>query len=361
MKVLMVNTINLEKNGITTFILNSCESLKEQNVDVDIAASNVLSKDIKNKLKKNSISYIKLPDRKVSIVTYFLSLIKLLKKKNYDVVHVNGNSATMAIELCAAKIANIKVRVAHSHNTTTEHPLANKILRPIFDIAVNARIACNTAAGRWMFGEEKFLVIKNGILLKNYVFESDKRECIRDQLNLNSKDVLLGHVGFFNYQKNQDFFINLMKGINKKYKLLLIGEGALLKDFKEKVKASKLESRIITIGAVSNVYDYLNAMDVFLLPSKFEGQPFVIIEALADGLPCIISDKVSKEIDITRNSFFRPLITSNWVEAIEELQPQNRVLTNKNNQKLLKANGYDASENGVILKRYYQSCLDGGR
>lgn len=355
MKVLMINTINLEKNGVTTFILNSCKSLRKEHVDIDIAATNSLSEDINDFLKENHISYIKLPNRKKSQIKYIHYLVKILKQNSYDVVHIHGNSTTMAVELFAAKIAKIPVRVAHSHNTLTEHPFINKLLRPFFNILVNGRVACNKEAGKWLFEDKPFLVIKNGIFFDKYAFTLPKRENFRKKFNLKNTDILLGHVGIFNYQKNQEFLINLMKQLDEKYKLILIGEGALYSKFLQTVKNEKLEKRIITIGAVPNVSDYLAAMDIFVLPSRFEGQPFVIIEALASGLPCIISDKVPKEIDITGNCKFVPLETSDWISSVRKIEVDDRSLRSINNQKKLKQNGYDASASGHILKDYYGS------
>lgn len=351
----MINTINLEKNGVTTFILNSCKSLRKEHVDIDIAATNSLSEDINDFLKENHISYIKLPNRKKSQIKYIHYLVKILKQNSYDVVHIHGNSTTMAVELFAAKIAKIPVRVAHSHNTLTEHPFINKLLRPFFNILVNGRVACNKEAGKWLFEDKPFLVIKNGIFFDKYAFTLPKRENFRKKFNLKNTDILLGHVGIFNYQKNQEFLINLMKQLDEKYKLILIGEGALYSKFLQTVKNEKLEKRIITIGAVPNVSDYLAAMDIFVLPSRFEGQPFVIIEALASGLPCIISDKVPKEIDITGNCKFVPLETSDWISSVRKIEVDDRSLRSINNQKKLKQNGYDASASGHILKDYYGS------
>lgn len=355
MKVLMINTIKLEKNGVTTFILNSCSSLRDEKVNVSIGASNNIDPELQKILNNKQITFIKLPNRKKNIFKYFTFLIKMLTQQQYDVVHINGNSTTMAIELLAAKVAGIKVRVAHSHNTLTEHPIFNKIFRPLFESTVNGRVACNVAAGKWLFGKQKFLVIKNGIFFNKYKYNQKKRKAIRKSLNLSENNILLGHVGFFNYQKNQEFFIELMKELDNKYKLLLIGNGDLYDQFNEKVKENKLEHRIFTIGTVSNVPDYLSAMDIFLLPSRFEGQPFVIIEALAAGLPCIISDKVSKEIDVTSNSSFIPLDYNKWNESIRCTELIGRNLRSLSNQKILRQRGYDAGENGAVLKQFYLS------
>ena len=172
-------------------------------------------------------------------------------------------------------------------------------------------------------------------------------------MKIKSNEILLGHVGYFNYQKNQTFLIDLLHSLPANYKLVLIGNGSEYKGVKEKAKNLGINKRIIFTNTVNNVQDYLNAVDIFLLPSKFEGQPFVIIEALANGLPCVISDKVSKEIDIPKNSFFLSLQLQLWIKKIQGIKKINRKERYLNNQVCLKKAGYDINQIGKVLEKYY--------
>lgn len=361
MKVLLINTINLEANGISTFILNIASQMIKKNIDVTILASNKVDSKLKNTLKKQGIHLKTISGRMSKPIKYFNSLKAYLSSEKFDVVHVNGNSTTMAVELFAAKLAGINKRIAHSHNTTAEHPIVNKILRPLFEVCVNGRVACNEAAGKWLFKNKNYTVIENGIFLKKYIFNNNIRNKIRDKYKIVKDDIVIGHVGMFNYQKNQQFLVKLLKDLGSKYKLMLIGDGPNLKQIKEEVKKLNLQDRIIFTGVVNNVFDYLSSFDVFMLPSKFEGQPFVVIEALASGLPIIVSKNVSKEIDLTNTVKFASLNNiSLWKNIINAINIDNELRKNKSmsNIKVLRKKGYDTEENvNKVLIPFYKNHL----
>lgn len=348
MKVLLINTVPLEANGISTFIINSAEVMVKKGVSVTITAPNKINSNLKDKLRKKGIFTVEIMNRMRNPIHYFIELKKLLAQYKYDVVHVNGNSTTMAIELLAAKQERIKLRIAHSHNTTTEHPFINSALRPIFEKNINGRLACNDAAGKWLFKDKKYTVIKNGIFLNKYAFNTTIRKNIREKYKISDDEILLGHVGMFNYQKNQKFLINLLKKMDSRYKLMLIGTGPDLKIVKEYAEKKGISDRIIFTGAINNVADYLNAFDIFTLPSNFEGQPFVVIEAMASGLPLIVSTNVSTEINLNDKVNFISLDRSDeWKKMIEESNVDSsvRLKNSFDSIKILKKIGYDVEWN----------------
>lgn len=348
MKVLLVNTVPLEANGISTFIINSAKVLSEQNVKVTIAAPNMVSSNLKNQLQKKNIIVVEILNRMRNPIYYLLKLKQLLAKNNYDIVHINGNSTTMAVELLAAKQEKVGVRIAHSHNTTTEHPAINKLLRGVFERCVNGRLACNEAAGKWLFKNKDFTIIKNGIFLKNYAFNSSVRNEIRKKYKVSDNDILVGHVGKFNYQKNQTFLVDLLQKMSSEYKLMLIGDGPDLDSVKEYAEKKGVSKQIIFTGKINNVPDYLNVFDVFALPSNFEGQPFVVIEAMASGLPIIVSTNVSSEINLNHKVNFVSLDRGyEWKKIIEkfDFDSNARLKESINNIKILKEMGYDVEWN----------------
>lgn len=348
MKVLLINTVPLEANGISTFIINSAEVMIKKGVNVTITAPNKVNSKLKDKLRKKGISIVEIMNRMRNPFHYFIELKKLLAQYNYDVVHVNGNSTTMAIELLAAKQERIKLRIAHSHNTTTEHPFVNRILRPVFEKNINGRLACNDAAGKWLFKNKKYTVIKNGIFLNKYTFNTSTRKSIREKYKISDDEILIGHVGMFNYQKNQKFLVNLLKKMDPKYKLMLIGTGPDLKIIKEYAEKKSISNRIIFTGSINNVADYLNAFDLFTLPSNFEGQPFVVIEAMASGLPLVVSTNVSREINLNDKVNFISLDKDKeWKNIIEryKFDSSTRLMNSVNSIKILKKMGYDVEWN----------------
>lgn len=358
MKVLLVSTNNLSDNGVSTFIINNAKLLaKKQDIHVDVLAPNKVAEGIKSDLRKNKVNVFEIHDRNSNPKQYFKDLVSLLRRKKYDVVHVNGSSNIMSIELAAAFFAGVKVRVAHSHNTVTEHERLHKLLSVPFNMFVNCRVACNEAAGKWLFNKKNFTVIDNGIFLDRYCFNPVVREQMRKQLGISKNDILLGHVGGFNEQKNQAFLLDVMKNLNSKYKLVLVGQGGLFNQVKKQTEEMNLKDRVIFTGSVHNVPDYLSAMDMFVLPSRFEGQPFVVVEASANGLPIILSDKISRESDLTGKLEFISLDPKAWVEVIQKTELPSRDNESDDNIKRLSAKGYDAIKNADDLYNLYAERL----
>lgn len=352
----MINTNYLEDNGISTFIIENSKLLANKGINISIVAPNYVNSNIKKELSDYGIKLYEIPLRFSHPMKYFYKLFTVIKNGDFNIVHVNGNSGTMLIEIMAAFLAGVKVRIVHSHNTKTSHPLLNNITNPILELLVTQRFACNIAAGEWLFGNRKFWVIKNGLNLKPY------------QYKLNSQDyrdkIILGNVGRFNFQKNQEFLIDLIKKLNKNFVLLLIGSGDNLNLLKKLVHDSNLEDKVIFTGTVNNVHEYLKKMDIFLLPSRFEGQPYSVIEALASGLPVLISDTVSKEIHITGEMKFISIEnTSKWIKEINEFDYEKyRTIRNKEsleNINALRENGYDLETNvNDMLKLYNKFIQD---
>lgn len=359
MKIALINTVNLEENGISTFILNNSYLFSKWGEDVAIIAPNKVKKALKKRIISKGIRLIELPMRDNSPQIYFWKLIKVLKKEKYDIVHVNGNSTTMSIELLAAWFAGIKVRIAHSHNTIADHTKINKLLRPIFNLTVNGRVACNIAAGKWLFHQKKFLVIRNGINLSHFHFDESLRENYRKTLKLNKDDILLGNVGRFNRQKNQVVLLDLIKQLGDNYYLVLVGSGVNFEKIKKRVDSDVfLRKHIFFTGAVSDTSGWLNAMDLFLLPSLYEGQPYTLIEATASGLDAVVSNIISSENDLVSNISFERLDSpKDWVQKIKIPIANNRELRSNSYCQKLKEKGYDTTENAKMLLKYYKKKI----
>lgn len=359
MKILFINTIKLEKNGITTFILNNAKYLAQEKYNVSILAPNKIDCELEKILEQNNITLFTLNNRKRNPLRYIKDLSKIINNNNFDVIHVNGNSSTMTLELFAAKLAGCKCRISHSHNTVTEHIFIHRLLYPLFNLLTTDRMACSDAAGKWLYQNKQFFVIKNGVDINNYIPTSEIRTKLRKKLNLKSSDILLGNIGYFNLQKNQKFLIPIMQKLDKKFKLILIGDGLLKEEVQSLVEQNNLQSRIIFAGNINNVNEYLSALDIFLMPSKFEGLPFALVEAQASGLPCIISNKISHEADLTGNVQFLSLSDSDkWINIIQTTATsysfKKRLSIMDKVHKKIKINGYDAEQNAHHLGEIFK-------
>ena len=359
LKVLYVITVELGKNGIASCVLNYARKLKKKGLSISIAAPEKVSDTIRQEIEADGVRLVELPFRKNNLKAYVAVLYKELKREHYDIVHVHGNSCTMAIELLIAELAGCRVRIAHSHNTTCIHKRANMILRPLFELTCNGRVACGDDAGKWLFQKKPFTIVKNGIRLDQYRYKESVRQHMRQQLDVRDEDVLLGHVGLFNEQKNHSFLIDVFAELYKKdtnYKLLCIGDGPERHRVEEKVEKLDLQKVVIFTGNVDRVSDYLQAMDCFLMPSLYEGVPFAAIEAQAAGLPVIVSDQVSDEVNISGHVKFCKLDRTAWCDAV-----QKESLNRENNENMLRDNGYDIMANAEELKSLYEHMIGGCR
>ena len=203
----------------------------------------------------------------------------------------------------------MKVRIAHSHSTTNkkEHlrNFIKNILRLFSKKYATHYFACSELAGRWLFGDKTFnkgevTVINNAIELEKYKFNEQTRDSLRAKYGLTNQFVI-GHIGRFMSQKNHTFLIDIFYEVVKRQhnsKLLLIGDGPLYDEIVNKVHTLNLDDKVVFTGVKQNAYDYYNAMDVFVLPSLYEGLPVVGVEAQANGLPIVTSDTVTRDLNI---------------------------------------------------------------
>lgn len=290
------------------------------------------------------------PAPKKNYFAYFKNLCKLICDNKYAAVH-SHTMFNSGINMLAAQICGVPIRIAHSHTTKTETtvPAVQKIYEYIMQRLIimcsTHYFACGVDAGKWMFGakrfEQKGHVIRNGIDVNKFAWSVESRNMIRAKYGLD-KAFLIGHSGSLVGVKNQQFLIRLMPEILKKKPnavLMLVGGGEdqrMLIELADKIGA---RSRVIFTGAVNNVHEYLSAFDVFAFPSRREGTPLALLEAQANGLPCIVSSSVPDD------AFLTDLVAvlnvedeKRWIDAIcTAVRTQPEVYA-----KQIFENGYDA-------------------
>lgn len=358
MKVLHIPTGGLFSDGILSCITDYLAAMDKTGLDFRILAISSAEDIAVQKVEKSGCKVISIPYRKTNIAKYFFSLYRYLEREKIDIVHVHGSSAIMSVELTAAKFAGCKVRIAHSHNTACEHQKVDKLLRPIFNRAYTEAFACGSEAGKWMFGNREFKIIPNGRDIKKYEYNSKNRINYRNKLKIPRDALVVGHVGRFNVQKNHEYLVHVFEELyknNKNTYLVLIGTGEKIDEIKNLVKKSTIRDNVIFTGVIDNVADYLSAFDVMVLPSLYEGLPMVVIEWQIAGLPCIVSDTVTKECAITPLVKFESLEESHesWARNIEDIPLQDR----EKNKELLfnsvRKAGYDIQFGAERLRNIY--------
>ena len=213
---------------------------------------------------------------------YQKELYRIFKENNYKIIHSHINALSV-FPLRIAKKAGVPIRIAHSHSTSNKKEwkknILKMILRPLSKLYANNYFACTEYAGKWLFGkkvvERKELnVINNAIDLKKFEFNENTRKALREELGIKDDTLIIGHVGRFMKQKNHEFLVEVFNEVYKKNQntlLILIGQGPLLSEIKEKAINLNIEDKIKFIGQVTDVEKYYNIMDIFLFPSIYEG------------------------------------------------------------------------------------------
>lgn len=282
--------------------------------------------------------------------------------REYKIVHSHLETTTGIILSCA-KRACIPVRIAHSHNTRhtrsggifeLENAYKNYCKSKIISNATKL-FACSEDAAKWLFNEKasESIIIENGIEADKFRYNEEIRKEVRTDLNISDEVTALGHIGRFYDQKNHMFLIDVFcayEKLNPNTVLCLVGEGVLFGQIKEKVESKGLTNKVKFFGLRDDVNRVLQGLDIFLLPSKFEGLPLTLIEAQAAGLNCFISDIISREADIGCGLItFLPIDSAVlWAEKIKTA-PFKRKQTNES----VKAAGYDIKVTAKWLEEYY--------
>lgn len=305
----------------------------------------------------------------------FCQELKEILQQGYDAVHLNTSWWKSFYAEKVAREAGIKIIIVHAHSTFVdiqdtkqrERELAeHERLRSYFTVDMATHfLSCSAAAADFLFGAQiprkEISMIHNAVDLMRYSYDEQKRIAVRNALRLSNKFVI-GNIGRMSYAKNQLFLLECFYEIQKKTAdavLMLVGDGELEKDIREKTEKYGITDKVILTGAVENTEDYLQCMDVFALPSRFEGLPCVLIEAQAAGLKCIAGDTVTKEAKVTDNVTFVELEKEKWVDAISRYtQGYGRI---KMDEQIRKA-GYDIRDEIKVLEELYtEAWLRDGR
>lgn len=356
-KILIINTVDFQLNGISSVIMNYYVNMNKSGLKIDFVAISEVNEKYKREIIGNNSRIYILPRKKNSI-KYQFQLMQLLIKNDYDIVHIHGNSATMLVDVIPCKLARINNIIVHSHNTTCNHVIIHQILKPFFSKTYSLGLACGEESGKWLYGNRQFQILKNGIEINKYKYNVATRKEYRDKIAAGEK-IVIGHVGNFVEQKNHFFLLDVFFEIlkqNQNYILMLIGDGPLIDQIKSKAQSLNMQDSIIFIGKTLEVEKYLQAMDLFVLPSLFEGLPVSLIEALASGLPCVVSNQITKEVDLAGTFHYidigNPTLWKNEILQLnidETLREQNSL----NWCKIIIEKKYDIKSNTEMLRKIY--------
>lgn len=339
-RVLEVNVDDLNMGGVYSLVKNVVIN-NDRDVKIDIAAIERFSSQRNVNSFKDyncdvyNVGYVGNKILKQFFV--FFNICKLIKKGKYEYVHIHADVANkLFVSGIAARLSGAPRVILHSHAAGVDGEnrkmkyLIHILLRRSLRYIATDLVACSDVAAEWMFPNVKkknVMVIKNGIDLEKFRFDLGKRQNIRKKLNIQSK-ILIGHIGRFCYQKNHDYLLKILEAMKQKKfqaSLLLVGEGPDEQKIREQVRINKLENDVIFYGLSDSVNELFMAMDIFVLPSHFEGLPIVGVEAQATGLPVIFSDKITQQAKLTSNVIYLGIEDDNvdeWTEKIWQMTHQ---------------------------------------
>lgn len=359
-KVAMV-TNHFGITGIGTVIMNYCKALDKEKYDLTILAGQLISEKYEKECLENNIHLVALPSRHGNPKGHYIALWKALRAGHYDIVHDHGSSSMMAIELTIAKLAGVKNRIAHSHNSTCPNMKVHKLLNPYFRTVYTKALACGQLAGNWLFGENNFEVLPNGFHTDDFTFFKNERDAVRNKLGVENQ-LLIGHIGRINEQKNQEYLLDVFKevaAIRGDAILLIVGIGPDEEKIKSRVKEHPYRDRIILYGETDNPTALYSAMDIFVLPSRYEGLPVVLLEAQMTGLPCIVSDKVTREVDFGEIQWLSiEDAPTNWAKSILQTAVKSNVQRrNYRSKHITRIQSYDINQTVNQLDRIYERLV----
>ena len=351
-------------SGASNVVMNYYEKLDHGKLTFDFMLNEEPDADTRAKIENNGSKIFIMPALKfANTLKYIKALKTFYKEHKYKIIHGHvANSAVFYLGYARSQAARNSTpkRIIHSHNTKSSDiflkRIRNWVLTRFICCVADKYMACSKAAADFLFGKRKNAkILGNAIDIDRFAFNAQIRESIRGKLSIGDRRVI-GHIGRFSAQKNHKFLIDvfckLLKS-NKNTVLLLIGSGELYSTIKQKVKNCGVEDSVIFTGVVDNTNEYLSAMDVFVLPSLFEGLPMTGVEAQINNLPCVFSDTITKEAKITVNTQFVPINEAGiWVDEINRLLKIGRI-ENKDTQ----TERFDINIQVKKLISYYEELL----
>lgn len=363
-RILQVVT-HMNRGGLETMLMNYYRQIDREQLQFDFLTHRPYRGDYGEEIESLGGILYHLPRLNPISSGYKKALHQFfVQHPEYRVIHVHQDCLSSVI-LKVAKECGVKVRIAHSHCSSQDKDLKYPVklfYRRFIPEYATEMMACGKEAGNWMFGGAPFLELKNAIHTEEYIYHSGKRQEMRDQLGFTADELIVGHVGRFSPPKNHIYLIDIFSQIkirNPDSKLLLVGDdqGELADTIKRKVTDLGLADSVVFTGLRSDVADLMQAMDVFVFPSNYEGLPVTMIEAQAAGLPCLISDKVPIECKVTELVQQISLAEGAEVWAERAIAAAKETVREDTGTQI-KAAGYDIEKNAKWLQDYYHSAFE---
>lgn len=359
--IAIVVTTPMTRQGVTSVVLNLIKNMDRTNLQISFLSALKMEDWFCDELKAMDIEVVRLVSARIKKCNaYIRELSAWLKANQIDVLHVHGNSATMWFEIKAAKKADVPIRVAHSHSSRSISRLLHSLLKPLLVRDMTLGIGCSDLSRTFAFGNsEKSMILNNGIQTDRFQYDENVRLQYRKDLAVENTFVI-GHVGNLLYPKNHMFMCRVAHELSKRgvtgWRWFFIGDGADRGEIEEYLNTHGLSDSVILLGVRSDVAKLYQALDLFVLPSFFEGFPMVLVEAQTSGLDCLISEEVSKTTNLIDRAKYLPIDGDDsiiaWADAIEQAMHENYP-DRQCAKQLVEAAGFSAKASADILRDIY--------
>ena len=348
----------MNRGGAETFLMKIDRSLDHSKYQMDFCINVKEKCAYEDEIMSLGGKIFRIPMKTESMVNFKNGLYSVVKDNHYkNVLRITSNAAGF-LDLKIAKEAGAKHTIARSSNASDggrlKSIIAHRIGQLLWMKYVDTMIAPSDLAAKYTFGEKNYkdgrvYKLNNGLDLNAYHYDVEKRKMIRAKYDIPKEAIILGHVGRFAKQKNHMFLIQVFASYIKKHPdayLMLIGDGDLRAEIERQVANVGLTDNIIFVGQTDEIAAYLSAMDVFAFPSLYEGMPNTVIEAQASGLPCVISDTITKEANVSGNVVYLPIDqVERWVDYISGMDFKRKINADMS--------AYDIKE---VVKEFIKLC-----
>lgn len=346
----------MQRRGLETLLMNCMRRVDRTKVQFDFIVHRPFRADYDDEIEALGGRIYRLPRLNPFDPGYKKALRNFFRDHpEYRIVHCHLDCMS-ALPLAAAKDAGVPIRIAHAHSSSQDKNLKYLLKRYYMrkiPAAATHFFACSEEAGAWMFPGQSVRLIRNGIETAVFSFDPEKRAAMRQALGLRGA-LTIGHVGRLIGVKNHTFLLDVFAALHRLRPdavLLLVGNGPLEDQLRQKVRTLGLEEQVRFLGVRSDVGDVMQAMDVFMLPSLYEGLGIVTLEAQCAGMPCLVSEGVPAACALTDRVRFLPLEApaGQWAEQLLELSALERL----SGREYVREAGYDIADTAAELQQFY--------
>ena len=331
----------MNAGGAETFLMKIYRQLDKSKYQMDFCVNIFEEGFYDNEIEQMGGKIFHIPSKSDDLKDFKRQLFDIVKSNKYEyVLRITSNTMGF-LDLRIAKKAGARVCAARSSNSNDPGGVSVRVAhilgRLLFSRFVDVKIAPSDLAAVYTFGKREYCkgniqILNNAVDLSVFDYDESARYEIRKQFDIPQNSTVIGHVGRFNTQKNHSFLIDVFQKYHRIHAdsiLLLVGNGTLENEVKNKVHQLGLKDNVVFTGVRNDIPQLLSAMDVFVFPSFYEGMPNTVIEAQATGLPCIISDRITKEADIAGLVTFKDIEESpiEWAEEIDKIEKTPRIST----------------------------------